>query len=81
MRWIFVIILLKCTLCQNLTKLSERELNGIIQNFLLSYDKTERASIDEQLIVTVDTFIQTVSDVREAQMDYEIGIFFRQVNI
>ena len=81
MRWIFVIILLKCTLCQNLTKLSERELNGIIQNFLLSYDKTERASIDEQLTVTVDTFIQTVSDVREAQMDYEIGIFFRQVNI
>jgi len=62
---------------QNLT---ERELNGIIQTFLLNYDKTERAGIDEQLTVTLDCFVQGLSDLREAQMDYEITIFFRQVN-
>ena len=59
--------------------LLESTKNGLIMGILSTYDKTQRAQIDEQLTVTVNFFIQGLSSVNEVNMDYEFTAFFRQV--
>ena len=59
--------------------LSEKSRHEILTGLLANYDKTERAQIDEQLLVTVDMYIQGVSSVNEVNMDYEVTMHFRQV--
>jgi len=61
--------------------LLESELNKLMQTMLTNYDVTERARVDEQLVVTVNFYIQGLSSIDEANMDYEISIYFRQVYI
>ena len=59
--------------------LSESAIYGIIKHLLLDYDKRKRAQIDKVLDVSVNFFVETLSAINEASMDYEITVFFRQV--
>ena len=63
--------------CQEI--LLESEINKLMQTMLTNYDVTERARVDEQLLVTVNFYIIGLSSIDESNMDYEISIYFRQV--
>ena len=51
----------------------------MVNFLLLSYDKTMRAQIDQEMVVTVNFYVEGMSKVNEMDMDYEMNIFFRQV--
>ena len=53
--------------------------NSMVNFLLLSYDKTMRAQIDQEMVVTVNFYVEGMSKVNEMDMDYEMNIFFRQV--
>ena len=59
--------------------LSEKNRDEILTGLLAHYDKSERAQIDEQLLVTVGMYISAVSNLNEVNMDYEVTMHFRQV--
>ena len=59
--------------------MAESEVNRLMKTILSTYDKSERAQIDNQLNVTVNFYVQDLSAVREVNMDYQITMFFRQV--
>lgn len=59
--------------------LTESMRNSMVNFLLLSYDKTMRAQIDQEMVVTVNFYVEGMSKVNEMDMDYEMNIFFRQV--
>ena len=59
--------------------LTESTRNSMVNHLLLSYDKTQRAQVDEEMLLTVNFYVEGMSKVNQVNMDYQMTIFFRQV--
>ena len=60
--------------CDNV--LTELERVQIFRSLINDYDPSIRAQINEQLNVTVNFYIQSLSKIDQAAMDYEMVMFF-----
>ena len=57
--------------------LEEKEKIELFESLLTDYNPNIRAQVGEQLNVTVNFYIETLSDIDQSKMEYEMTIFFR----
>lgn len=77
-KWIIYICLFAFGFAENQDFLSEKEMNGLMQQMLEAYDWTERSEIHKPLDLDINWYIQDLWAVDEVNMDYKLNIFFRQ---
>ena len=64
------------SLCEEF--LTELERVQIFRSLISDYDPSIRAQINQQLNVTVNFYIQSLTKIDQAAMDYELVMFFRE---
>ena len=57
--------------------LPEKEKIEIFETLLTNYNSNIRAQVGKQLNVTVNFHIETLSDIDQSRMEYEMTVFFR----
>ena len=57
--------------------LEEKEKIELFESLLTDYNSNIRAQVGEKLNVTVNFYIETLSDIDQSKMEYEMTVFFR----